>query len=409
MKILKKSEGLALVLVILIMVVLLSITGAALLWSGLDLKEASNLKTGKIAFDAADAGIQHALAVIPLGTTFSYSTDPNNPTTVVSSTTFNGDTYTVTATNDSTSPGGNTRAILLSVASGPNNSTRKVRAYIGRSSSPWVPPGAVYIPGSSSSPVSFDPSGTNFTVNGNDTNYDNTSGSQPSLAGITSPTSTVVTNVLNALDSDAKRQRVTGSGYAAGPPVTPSVQTTSTNMDVQTMAQNFINQITGATCPPKCLNGLSTSTSTCPNPLPTPRPVPDPCILGTDAAPQITYLKEGTDHIHLDGNVTGSGVLVLEGKVHLQGDFNFHGVMIQLAPTTDDDVTDEDNKFFMQGNARLYGGLILGPNNQNLRFKLKSTAAVRYSSTAINMVNSWWGSCCLPKPAKLIGWVELMS
>ncbi len=395
--------------VIAMMVILLSITGAALLFSGLTLRTASNLKTGGGAIHAADAGVQHALSVIPSGTTFSYSTNPNAPSSVVSTTSFNGYTYTVTATNDSASSGGNSRAILISAATGPNSSNRKVRAYIGRSTTSWSPPGAVYIPGSSTSPVSFDPAGTSFTVTGNDTNYDNTSGSQPALIGITSPTSSVITSVLTALDTDAKRLRVTGLGYAAGPPVTPSVQTTSTTIDVQTMATNFINQVTAVTCPPKCLNGLSTSNSTCPNPLPTPRPVPDPCILGTDAAPQVTYIKQGTDHTHLDGNVTGSGVLVLDGMVHLQGDFNFHGVIIQLAPATDTDDVDENNKFFMQGNARLYGGLLLGPNNQNLRFKLKSTAAIRYSSTAINMVNTYWSSCCLPKAAKLIAWNEVMQ
>lgn len=397
------------VVVIVMMVILLSITGAALLFSGLNVRTASNLKTGGGAIHAADAGVQHALSVIPSGTTFSYSTNPNAPSSVVSATSFNGYTYTVTATNDSASTGGNSRAILISAATGPNSSKRTIKAYIGRSSSSWVPPGAVYIPGASTSPVSFDPAGTSFTVTGNDTNYDNTSGSQPAIIGITSPTSSVITSVNNALNTDAKRQRVTGSGYAAGPPVTASVQTTSTTVDVQTMATNFINQVTAVTCPPKCTNGLSTSTSTCPTTLPTPRPVPDTCILGTDAAPQITYLKQGTDHIHLDGNVTGSGVLVVEGMAHIQGDFNFHGIIIQLAPATDADDVDENNKFFMQGNARLYGGLLLGPNNQDLRFKLKSTAAIRYSSTAINMVNTYWGSCCAPKAAKLIAWSEIMQ
>lgn len=403
---LKNDRGIALVVVLAMMVILLSITGGALLLSGLNLKTASNLKSGGGAIHAADAGIQHALTVIPTGTTFSYSTS----TPVASSaTSFNGYTYTVTAINDSASTGGNTRAILTSAATGPNSSKRTIKAYVGRSTTTWTPPGAVYIPGASTSPVSFDPSGTSFTVTGNDTNYDNTSGSQPSLIGITSPTSSIITNVNNALNSDAKRQRVTGSGYAPGPPVIASVQTTSTSVDVQTMATNFINQVTAVTCPPKCTNGLSTSTSTCPTTLPTPRPVPDPCILGTDAAPQVTYLKQGTDHIHLDGNVTGSGVLVVEGMAHIQGDFNFHGIIIQLAPATDADDVDESNKFFMQGNARLYGGLLLGPNNQDLRFKLKSTAAIRYSSTAINMVNTNWGSCCAPKAAKLIAWSEVMQ
>lgn len=394
MKPLKSSQGIALITVIIVMVILVSITGAGLLFSSLNLKTSSNLKTGSAAFHVADAGIQHALAVIPAGTTFPYTTE----TTILSSVSFgNGYSYTVKVINDPASSGGDSRAILTAEASGPNSSLRKIKAHVGRSTTSWIPPGAVYIPGAATSPVAFDPSGTNFTVNGNDTNYDNSAGSQPAIIGMASPIGTVVTNIINALDTDAKRQRITGLGYAAGPPVTPSVQTTSVNIDVDEVAQKFINQLTTV----KYLNGLHWSSTECPQ--------ANPCILGTDAVPQITYIKEGTNHIHLDGYVNGSGVLVVEGRVHLKREFNFHGLMIQLAPATDSEDNDENLKFDMQGNARLYGTLLLGPNNQNLRFKLKNTAAVRYSSQAMNMVNTFWGSCCLPKPAKLLAWKEVME
>jgi len=62
----------------------------------------------------------------------------------------------------------------------------------------------------------------------------------------------------------------------------------------------------------------------------------------------------------------------------------------------------------MQGNARLYGALLLGRSNQNLRFKIKNTAAVRYSSQALNLVQTLWGSL-LPQPPKLIAWNEVMQ
>lgn len=394
MKILKGSQGIVLVIVIMVMVILLSITGAGLLFSSLNLKTASNLKTGTAAIHVADAGIQHALALIPVGTTFPYTTE----ITLLSSTPFgNGYTYTVKAVNDPASGGGDTRAVLTAEASGPNSSVRKIKAHVGRSTTSWIPPGAVYIPGAATSPVAFDPSGTSFIVTGNDTNYDNSAGSQPAIIGMTSPTGTVVTNIINALDTDSKRQKVTGLGYAAGPPVTPSVQTTSVNIDVNEVAQKFINQLTTV----KHLNGLHWTSTECPQ--------SNPCTLGTDAVPQITYIKEGTNHIHLDGYVNGSGVLVIEGRVHLKKEFNFHGLIIQLAPAMDSEDNDENLKFDMQGNARIYGALVLGPNEQNLRFKLKNTSALRYSSQAINMVNSWWGSCCLPKPAKLIAWSEVVQ
>lgn len=392
MRILKGSQGIALVLVIMVMVIFLSITGASLLFSSLNLKTASNLKGATSAMHIADAGIQHGLALIPSGTTFPYTGE----TTILNSYSFGyGYVYTVKAVNDPASTGGNTRAIMTSEASGPGTAGRKVKVYVGRSANSWVPPGAVYVPGASSSPVNFDPSGNAFTVTGNDTNYDNGSGAQPPIIGIASPMSSVVSNINNSLNTDSKRQRVTGLGYVAGPPVTPSVQETSVTFDVYEIAQKFINYPTAI----KYLNGLHWTTTQCPS--------SNPCTLGTAATPQITYIKEGTEHIHMEGYVNGSGVLVLEGRVHLRKEFNFDGLVIQLAPTTDSEDNDENLKFEMRDNARIYGALLLGPNNQNLRFNLKNSSAVRYSSQAMNIVNAFWGSCCLPKPAKVVAWHEV--
>src|SRR3989304_5797901 len=67
---LKSNQGIAMVVVLAVIVILLSITGASLLLSGLNLKTASNLRTGGGAIHVADAGVQHALGVIPSGTIF---------------------------------------------------------------------------------------------------------------------------------------------------------------------------------------------------------------------------------------------------------------------------------------------------------------------------------------------------
>lgn len=400
MKVLKESQGIAMVVVIAMMVILLSITGAALLFSGLNLKAASNLKTGGGAIHAADAGVQHALSVIPSGTTFSYSTNPNAPSSVVLATPFNGYTYTVTATNDSASTGGNSRAILISAATGPNNSKRTIKAYIGRSTTSWTPPGAVYIPGSTTSQTAFDPSSTAWTVTGNDTNYNNTAGPQPSIPGVATNNVAVTNSILTSLGTDARKQRVTGAGYVAGPPVTPSVQTTTRTDDVNTMAQNFINQVTALTCPPKCTTaGYNTSLGSC--------PAASPCTLGTDLAPQITYIT-GASTVSLGGYVNGSGVLVVNAnELVLLDNFNFHGLVFHIQSTQ----ISPQLEFTIKGNAQVYGGLLLGPNASELEIEVDNTAAINYSSQAINMVNTYWGLCCLsqPAPAKLIAWQEVMQ
>src|SRR2546428_13626496 len=68
--ILRNERGFTLAIVLMMMVVLLSITGAGLLFSSLNLKASANLKEGTAALQASDAGIQHALAAIPAGGDF---------------------------------------------------------------------------------------------------------------------------------------------------------------------------------------------------------------------------------------------------------------------------------------------------------------------------------------------------
>src|SRR5207249_10775691 len=68
--ILRNERGFTLAIVLMMMVVLLSITGAGLLFSSLTVKASANLKGGTAALQAADAGIQHALAATPAGGDF---------------------------------------------------------------------------------------------------------------------------------------------------------------------------------------------------------------------------------------------------------------------------------------------------------------------------------------------------
>lgn len=410
------NQGIAMVVVIAMMVILLSITGAALLLSGLNLKTASNFKTGGGAIHAADAGVQHAVAVIPGGTTFSYSTDANNPTTVISTTSFMGGySYTVTAINDSASPGGNTRAILTSAGTGPNSSQRKVKAYIGRSTTSWVPPGAVYIPGGSSSDADFNTSGT-FLITGNDTSYsgdgnndgraDSTSaGPKSPVYGVAPLYDSMVAEFINSLSSSEK-SRVQGLGYnASTSPVTPSVFKSSTSFSVTDLAANFKNQV-GAV---QYLSGLSRTSSDCPTPPPV--SMSSNCVFGTDAAPQITYIKADTGTIKFDTNstVVGSGVLILEGKANVFGNFEFHGIVISLATGPRGDESTEDKlKLKLKNNARIFGSVLLGPTGDDLKFDIKDTASIYYSSQALDLVKTYWGSL-LPQPAKLTAWHEVMQ
>ena len=428
---LKNNQGIAMVVVIVMMVILLSITGASLLLSGLNLKTASNLRTGGGAIHVADAGVQHALGVIPsgtifnlfltgsfMGTGFSCGTpcDGTNKPTLTGS--LSGYTYTVVAENDSDGGGAtndtNQIITLTSTATGSNNSQRKVKAYIGRSGSSWAPPGAIYVPGGSSSDADFNTSGT-FFISGNDTSYadsnndgraDSTSaGPNTPIYGVGALYDSMVSEFVSSLSS-SERTRVQGLGYnSSTSPITPSVFRSTSSLSVTDLATNFKNQA-GAV---QYLSGLSRNSTTCPTPPSD--PISSSCVFGTDAAPQITYIKAETGNIRFDTNstVVGSGVLILDGKANLFGNFEFHGIVISLAQGPRGDESTEDKlKLKLKNNARIFGTLLLGPTGDDLKFDLKDTSAIYYSSQAISLVNTTWGSV-LPQPAKLIAWNEVMQ
>ena len=124
---LHNKRGMALIMVIMVTVLLLSISGATLLLSRLELKKTSNYILGTQALGLADAGVQHALAVIPPGNNFPYTTE----TSVVPSTAYSslpGFTYSVTALNTA----GSTQAIFTSTALGPNGTKKVIVFYVGR-------------------------------------------------------------------------------------------------------------------------------------------------------------------------------------------------------------------------------------------------------------------------------------
>ena len=415
MKTCQDSKGIALVVVIIIMVIFLSITGASLLLSGLNLKSASNYKSGTAGLNTADAGMHHALAVIPAGTNFSYGSGatvvPVTPFVTASS----GFSYTVSATNDPPTSPSTSRAILTSTATGPNGSKRVVQAYIGRSIASWAPPGAVYIPAGSGSDANFNTAGT-FFITGNDTNYsadvnldgraDSTSaGPRTAIYGAATSNSSINAQFVNSLTSTEKT-KVQGKDYnASTSPATPSVFTSAVSINVTDLVNSFKSE-PGAV---QYLSGLSRSATDCPTPRPNP-PL-STCVFGTDAAPQITYIKQdsGTMRFDTGSTVTGSGVLIIEGKANLFGNFEFHGIVISLAQgLRGREGDDSELKFKLKDDARIFGALLLGPTGDQLKFDIKDRAAIYYSSQAINPVQTNWGSV-LPQSAKLIAWHEVMQ
>lgn len=126
---LNSDKGMALVIVVLITALLLSITGSSLFFTRMDLKVSSHLKTGTMAFFAAEAGMSHAWIELQNGdgvSDFDAIFNSGVGTQVVSNNSFSGAAYTVAQQGSTNNP----RSVkLVSVGTAPNNSRAEIEAW----------------------------------------------------------------------------------------------------------------------------------------------------------------------------------------------------------------------------------------------------------------------------------------
>ena len=364
--ILKRQQGIALIMVIMVMALLLSITAAGLLFSGLNLRISGNYRMGTSAFHVADAGIQHALAVIPSGTTFGFSTDPDNPTSVVTTSLGTGTTYTVTAINTS----GGTKAILTSEANDPNGTKKVIVGYIDRGT---VGLGATNLPGSLADATETNFSGNSFTIDGNDN-----CNAAPSVPGIAVTDPDLATEITNDTTTDGglesqQMDNVTGAGG------TPSVATVPPlEMTVSELADAYLNH---PTVPHVDLEGGNYGGNS---------------NWGTSATPEITRI---TGDANIRGSVEGYGVLVVDGALDIAGNFTYYGLVIARG----------DIQVQVTGNAGIYGALVIGESTTQdggYELDVRGNATLRYDSCALSVADGWEP---LPKKAKLLAWQESLS
>lgn len=431
MKILRNNQGLTLFMVVFVMAFFLLFVTGGLLFSQLELKKASNLKFAAQAVEAADAGLQHALAVIPWVWDFNAQLCSTPPCPVASNSSFpsgSGFSYAVTAANDPGDTAGsstndtNQTIVLTSTASGPSNTSKSVAAYVRRSLAAFAPPAALYINAASAAPQvdSSNSSATGFFdlnenvwIIGNDTNTNNTAGPTGTHWAV-GATGSAVTNALISEYTGTYPGGSTGIalhevchgnpsggpycganlGVNLGAKVEPSISTVGDVLDINTIAANFSSQAATVIYP----NGLVTDSTTCPS--------SSPCQFGTSAVPQITYIKESydSDITLLRGYVTGYGVLVLEGRPTIGDNFSFYGLIVHKRANGSAYISFEDS-------ARVYGSVLLGSydegdgNGKKARFGIKDTARLYYSSQALATVDSNWGSL-LPKPPRVFAWLD---
>lgn len=363
-RILNDQRGIIMVFSLFVITVLLLLTGASLSFSMLNLRKTSNLKTGTTTFHVADACIQHALPppFIPLGITFSYTTE----TTILDSVSF-GDSYpcTVKAINDPASPGGDTRAILTSTASGPNSAKKVAVAYIKRGN---LGLGAISFPGVSANNTVTNFSGDTFTINGNDQ-----CNAVPAVPGIAVTDPALITEITNNTASDGglevnQMDNVMGQGAGASVRLSSPWEKTVIQYTNDYLALDHDTRDGGTYGG----NGL----------------------WGTAAITRITHV---TGDVRIAGTIEGYGVLVLDGSLEVTGNFNFHGLVIMRT----------EGYIRANGNAIIDGAVLIGENavGSNV-LDVRGNVNILFNSCTLTAADGW---VPLPRTAKVVAWQEKLA
>lgn len=363
----KSEKGLALLLVVMVTALLFPLIFSGVRSSGLNLQVAANLKVGDVTLQVADTGIHHALAVIPSGGNFTYT----STTTIVpisGSGTFphpnpalSGYSYSVTAINTN----GGAQAILTSTATGPNSAQKVVTAYITRGGGYNV--GAVGLTGSLAAATETSFSGNSFDINGNDQ-----CGVASAVPGIAVTDVALQTEITNNTTSDGgletnQMNLITGAGGSPSVVVVPPTsQTVSQLADAYLALTHTV--LTGGN-----FSGNSS--------------------WGTSATPRITRINGNAT---ISGSIDGYGVLIVDGALSISGNFTFNGLVIARG----------DIQVLITGNAGVNGSMMLGESityDPQVELDVRGNAHIRYNSCNLNWANS---QVSLPRKAILIAWHE---
>lgn len=114
--------------------------------------------------------------------------------------------------------------------------------------------------------------------------------------------------------------------------------------------------------------------------------------LGTITEPKTTFIKAGDKGIKLNQNLTGCGIMVVDGSLTINGTFNYVGIIIAYKET--------DIEINFIGNSTIYGGILVTGESIDLNIS-SGNFSLLYSSEALNLIKgllmtqrfkvlSWW-------------------
>jgi hypothetical protein len=390
-----QDRGSSMVFALLILFAILALGVASLSGAASGLMLSNNYRTGTQAMHAAEAGLVHAIALINAGggvTSFKNAGFYNTATPPVYGwTTFSGWStptlamaspyanigYTVIPSSDpDRDPAGANlpmRMLLTAVGQAPGESQRTVQAHLGLTGP--LSCGAIDLP---NTPISSTFHGSSFLVDGHDYSPMSATpiaGATPTL-GISTRNQSDATEIVDGLGHDSP-ELVQGTPVGTDVPSVGTCSGPSVGRVRDQIVPNILNQPC-TTASPSCkvtnpsLNGS------------------DP--FGTVAHPQITYYT-GDVVVPQHGNMSGAGVLIIDGGLTVNGSIDFTGLIIVRGTTS---ITETS------GHATIYGAIW----TTNLNLQVSGNAQVLYSSQALAMANTGIqpGEFLLPQKAIVLGW-----
>jgi hypothetical protein len=359
--ILGDERGTTLFFSLLVLLSLAGLTAAGLLATTSDVKISGNYQSGTQALLTAESGLFHAQERInELGVVDFQNDIVANWESVfgAGAVTIQGYpmlSYSVAAASDPTDP--SNYMWLEASGQAPNESQRKVRARLQVDA--VFSPGAIYLPGDSVDP-NFN--GNQFLIDGSDTNLDGTHNASGDVPGIGTHTQDAATAVMNEL-SPAQLDNVIGQG---GIPSVKMVNGFTSDQLLNEIVPAILARPGAVTNP--ILNGHD--------------------VFGTRLLPQVTHF---TGNVNVTGNLSGAGVMVVDGGLTISGASDFTGLIIVQGTT---------QIATLQGNTTILGALW----TTDLRLTVGGSASMTYSSQALALVNSLFSNSPLPKRIRLVSW-----
>lgn len=373
------SQGMALVVVVFCTTILMTLTGASLLFSQMDLKMTSNYKTGTSAFHIADAGIESAKAEVGSKSFDSVlagadgnksSTSDNGILSFGSSVSFNSGAYEVRVTDNDDGDGDvwhDTDGKVYVTSTGRfAGSTKVIRVLVSRANLDFN--AAITVLDEKCETHQ----GGSATVTGLDYTYNPAQQNNPIRAN--GPDVHAIARSCTTIEDDIKKpNQITGVG--ASPDITSDIGSLSLT-SLRSLRDDLISRADIFYHGSTTLNGGT---------------------LGTREEPKITYVD---DTLVLEGNVTGAGFLIVDKDFEIKGNFTFEGIiLVGICPTC-------PGRIKGTGNGKVYGAVALAnptsSHDEEARIEnMTGNSSISYSTYGIDLA--------LKRTFKTIGWQEMMN